>query len=129
MKQKIDGNMLCHLLCQHLEENDEEYIGFLINRNSVEDDVTFAKEYFRALDLLKQSGYWSNSPGDFLPLALANWSHRPVCIYSSRPEQPVIDIQPTLCSPTEEDSICLAYMSSEGISDYYDGAKSVQSKI
>ena len=112
MKQKIDGNMLRHLLCQHLEENVEEYIGFLKNRNSVEDDVTFVKEYFRAIDLLKQSGYCSNSAGDFLPLALANWSHRPVCIYSSRPEQPVIEIQPTLCPPTEEDSICLAYMSS-----------------
>ena len=40
MKQKIDGNMLCHLLCQQLEENVEEYIGFLKNRNSVEDDVS-----------------------------------------------------------------------------------------
>ena len=97
-----------HLLCQHLEENVDEYIGFLKNRNSAEDDVTLIKEYFRALDLLKQSGYWSNSAGDFLPLALANWSHRPLCIYSSRPEQPVIETQPTLCPPTEEDSICLA---------------------
>ena len=54
---------------------------------------------------LKQSGYWSDSAGCFLPLALASWSHRPVCIYSSRLEQPVIEIQPTLCPPTEEDSI------------------------
>ena len=85
--------------------------------------MTFVKEYFRAIDLLKQSGHWSNSAGDFLPLALANWSHRPVCIYSSRPEQPVIEIQPTLCPPTEENSICLAYMSSGGISNHYDRCK------
>ena len=90
MGQNVDGQHLRQLLCQHLKENVEEYIWFLKNRSSKEDDLIFLKEHFKEIDVLKQNGYWLCRAGDFLPLALANWSHRPVCIYSSRPEQPVI---------------------------------------
>ena len=121
MGQNVDGQHLRQLLCQHLEENVEEYIGFLKNRSSKEDDLIFLKEYFKEIDVLKQNGYWSSRAGDFLPLALANWSHRQVCIYSSRPEQPVTEIQPTLGSVVEDERICLAYTSSPGVSEHYDG--------
>lgn len=116
-----DGRQLRQQLCQHLEENVDEYIGFLFSRSSRDTDFAFLKAYFREIDILRQNGYWSNRAGDFLPLALANWSQRTVRIYSSKPEQPVIEIQPTLGSRVETEPICLAYTSSPGISEYYDG--------
>ena len=108
-------------LCQHLEENVEEYIGFLLNRNANDDDLTFLKAYFKQIETLRQNGYWSNRASDLLPLALANWSQRTVRIYSSKPEQPVIEVQPTLGQHNESEPVCLAYISSPGISEHYDG--------
>lgn len=79
------------------------------------------KAYFKQIETLRQNGYWSNRAGDFLPLALVNWSHRTVRIYSSKPEQPVIEVQPTLGHLVESEPVCLAYISSPGISEHYDG--------
>ena len=111
-----DGRALRQQLCQHLEENVDEYIGFLLSRSSRDNDFAFLKAYFREIDILRQNGYWSNRAGDFLPLALANWSQRSVRIYSSKPEQPVFEIQPTLGSRIDTEPICLAYTSPPGIS-------------
>ena len=83
LEEKFDTLQLRNLICDHLEQNVEEYIGFLKNKSTSQDDLTFLKEYFKEVDVLRQDGYWSNRAGDFLALALANWSHRPVSIFQA----------------------------------------------
>ena len=48
------------------------------------------KSYCKVIDMLEQNGYWSTKARDFLPLALANWSIRPVRIETSKQDQPII---------------------------------------
>ena len=76
----------------------EQYIGYLLQRGSSEDELEFVSQYCWEIEQLKSDGYWSNKAGDFLPLALSNWSKRRVVIYTSKLGQPIIDIHPTVAS-------------------------------
>ena len=83
MSSDLDSTGLRKQLCMHLEDNMEEYVGFLMSKTRDIDDLAFIKSYCKEIEVLKQNGYWSTKAGDFLPLALANWSKRPVRIYTS----------------------------------------------
>ena len=110
--------------CQHLDENMEQYIGFLLQQGSPEDELEFVSQYCWEIEQLKSDGYWSNIAGDFLPLALSNWSKRRVVIYTSKPEQPIIDIHPTVASSMiGTEVIPLAYTSAPGVSEHYDACR------
>ena len=107
-------------------------------------DLTFIKSYCKEIDVLKQTGYWSNKAGDFLLLALSNWCKRPVRIHTCdstyswaclqynttntsrlhiiawhcRHDQPIIAIQRTLGSVCNTTPLTLAaYTSSPGFAD------------
>ena len=74
------------------------------------------------IEQLKSDGYiyWSNKAGDFLPLALSNWSKRRVLIYTSKPDKPIIDTHPTVVSSMiGTEVISLA----PGVSKHYDGCR------
>ena len=109
LSSKVDAATLRNQLCTHLEDNMEEYVGFLMSKTRDIDDLTFIKSYCQEIDVLKQTGYWSNKAGDFLPLALSNWSKRPVRIYTSKHNQPIIEIQPTLGPVCNTTPLTLAY--------------------
>ena len=122
----ISAPSLCEKLCQHLDENMEQYIGFLLQQGSPEDELEFVSQYCREIEQLKSDGYWSNKAGDFLPLPLSNWTKRRVVIYTSKPEQPIIDIHPADVSSmmdSHTEVIPLAYTSAPGISEHYDACR------
>ena len=87
------------------------------------DYLTFIKSYCQEIDVLKQTGYWSNKAGDFLPLPLSNWSKRPVRIYTSKHDKPIIEIQPTLGPVCNTTPLILAYTSSPGFAEHYDACR------
>ena len=102
----------------------EQYIGFLLQQGSPEDELEFVSQYCWEIEQRKSDGYWSNKAGDFLPLALLNWSKRRVLIYTSKPDQPIIDIYPTVVSSMiGTEVISLAYTSAPGVSKHYDGCR------
>ena len=72
LSSKVDAATLRKRLCTHLEDNMEEYVGFLMSKTRDIGDLTFIKSYCQEIDVLEQTGYWSNKAGDFLPLALSN---------------------------------------------------------
>ena len=115
----ISAPILREKICQHLDENMEQYIGFLLQQGSPENELEFVSQYCREIEQLKSDGYWSNKAGDFLPLALSNWSKRRVVIYTSKPDQPIIDIHPTAASSMiGTEVIPLAYTSAPGVSEH-----------
>ena len=75
--------------------------------------------------MLKQNGYWSTKARDFLPLALANWSKRPVQIHTSKQDEPIIEVQSTLGSVCNTVPITLAYTLSTGFAVHYDACKNI----
>lgn len=109
--------------CHELEENLEEYIGFLYNRQSPSNDEEFLNYYLSEIESMKQDGYWSAKAGDFLPLALSNSSRRPVKIFTSKEDKPVIEIQPTIKSLASQEPIILAYISCPGVLEHYDACE------
>ena len=123
MSSDLDSTGLRKQLCMHLEDNMEEYVGFLMSKTRDIDDLAFIKSYCKEIEVLKQNGYWSTKAGDFLPLALANWSKRPVRIYTSKQDQPIIEIQPTLGPVCNTELITLAYTSSPGFAEHYDACR------
>ena len=52
----------------------EEYIGFLLQHGSPEDEVEFVSQYCAEMKQLKADGYCFTKAGDSLPLTLSNWS-------------------------------------------------------
>lgn len=120
----ISASFLREKICQHLDENMEQYIGFLLQQGSPEDELQFVSQYCWEIEQLKSDGYWSTKAGDFLPLALSNWSKQRVVIYTSKPDQPIIDIHPTVVtSMIGTEVIPLAYTAAPGISEHYDACR------
>ena len=91
---KISAPSLREKLCQHLDEYMEQYIGFLPQQGSPEDELEFVSQYCREIEQPKSDGFWSNTAGNFLPLAVSNWTKRRVVTFMSKPEQLIIDIHP-----------------------------------
>ena len=120
MSSELDAATLRNQLCTHLEDNMEEYDGFLMSKTRDIDDLIFIKSYSKEIDVLKQTGNWSNKAGDCLPLALSNWSKRPVRIYTSKHDQPMVENQPTLGPYCNTTPLTLAYTSTPGFAEHYD---------
>jgi hypothetical protein len=65
---------LRHLLCDHMIDNGEEYIGFFSSPTTLdtaEQDLLWM-DFRIEVDQLREDGIWSNKAADMLPLALAN---------------------------------------------------------
>ena len=119
----ISASILREKICQHLDENMEQYIGYLLQQGSSEDELEFVSQYCWEIKQLKSDGYWSNK-ADFLPLVLSYWSKRRVVIYTSKPGQPIIDIHLTVASSIISTEVMpLAYTSAPGVSEHYDACR------
>ena len=70
------------------------------------------------MDYLRQDGHWSVSLGDTLPSAVANLHKAQVHIYSSKPTQPVIALQPTFPGITADKTFTFAYIAVRGKEHY-----------
>ena len=117
----ISAKILREKICQHLDENKEQYIGFLLQQGSPEDELEYVSQYCWEIEQLKSDGYWSNKAGDCPPLVLSNWSKQRVAIYTSKPDQPIIDIHPTVASSMiGTEVISLAYTPAPYVSEHYD---------
>ena len=54
LSSKVDAATLRKRLCTHLEDNMEEYVGFLMSKTRDIGDLTFIKS--QEIDVLKQTG-------------------------------------------------------------------------
>jgi len=82
------------------QENSNYYSNFLDGQDILTE-----------LETLPQPGQWTNSLCDALPLAVADVHSVTVKIYSSKPDQPVITVVPSLVQPSEKQELILAYLS------------------
>ena len=79
------------------------------------------------MDYLRQDGHWSVSLGDTLPSACANLYKAQVHIYSSKPTQSVIALQPTFLGITADKTFTFAYIAIRG-KDHYEACTKVLRK-
>lgn len=102
-------------VCQHLLDNMQHYLAFLICQDGEEPIEVYRKQ----VEILRQSGNWKERLADCLPLAFANMYQRPIRIFSSNTTNPVFDVKPTMgiCS---DECIRLAYIEIPG-SEHYEG--------
>ena len=70
--ENISASTLRENICKHLDENMEDYIGFLPQHGSPEDELELVSQYCAEIEQLEADGYWSTKAGDFQPLALPN---------------------------------------------------------
>ena len=89
-------------------------------------DEKAIEEVKRQGEFLKRNGVWTTTLADAFPLLLANWSHRPVIIYTSRLNQP-IKVLPT-DSDVNESPIVLALTATANFQDHYDAVTPTQSE-
>ena len=108
-------------VCDHIEANRDYFINFMSNTpadgNDYDEDYMFAR-YQSVVDYLRQDGHWSVSLGDTLPSAGANLYKSQVHIYSSKPTQSVIALQPTFPGITADKTFTFAYIAIRGKEHY-----------
>ena len=83
--------------------------------------------YQSEVDYLRQDGHWSVSLVDTLPSAGANLYKAQVHIYSSKPTQSVIALQPTFLGITADKTFTFAYIAIRG-KDHYEAYTKVLRK-
>lgn len=115
---------LRNVLCDHIVDNIDEYIGYLTNTHcchSFEYDIACI-DFRTEIEELRQEGNWTSQAGDLLPLALSNWSGQPVKIFSSLTTRPITTITPSLML-MDANPIFLSYIMSENgsLPEHYDG--------
>ena len=84
-----------------MEDNLHAYVEFFlaegVSVSIAEEKLQLAKD---SIDKMRSSGIWDTVANDMMPLALANYTQRRVKIFTSRRNQAVFDITPsmTTCS-------------------------------
>ncbi|KAK7486497.1 hypothetical protein BaRGS_00022298 [Batillaria attramentaria] len=94
--EETSGEELRRCLCEHLEENFGAYVPFMAQEEDDENDVFM--RFLLNVSELQQPGKWSNDAADLLPRVLADWSERPVRIYTSDLFKSVLDFMPSTSS-------------------------------
>ncbi|CAG2187202.1 unnamed protein product [Mytilus edulis] len=117
-----------HVLCDHIVDNIDEYIGYLTNTHcchSFEYDIACI-DFRTEIEKLRQEGNWTSQAGDLLPLALSNWSGQPVKFFSSLTTRPITTITPSLML-MDANPIFLSYIMSENgsLPEHYDGCMKI----
>ena len=119
----ISSKELRQNTCKHLLENENHYIGYLKHeQNKTEEEKS---QYFKLkVNELLNDGIWNNEISDIAPLAVANIYQVPITIYSSKLEQPMVNIESDMNSVKPLDTlekISLAYLAVPGF-EHYDAA-------
>jgi len=109
-------------ICDHMDENVNEYIYFLPRDSEEQMENLRADKFKTQLQNLRQTGIWSTDLGDVLPLATANTLQIEILIYTSRRNNHIIQIQPSLASI--KDKVTLAYLATKGF-EHYDICKAI----
>lgn len=65
-----------------------------LQQNDEDTDSQTQERFLMNVHELRQSGKWTNDAADCLPLALADWTQRPVRIFTSNQQKPVFDVMP-----------------------------------
>jgi len=82
-------------IADHLGDNYDHYKMFLTARD-VTEPTDSKQNYLREVETVRESGTWNMDLADCMPLALSNIMRRPVRIYTSKMQNPVIDVEPDL---------------------------------
>lgn len=111
---KAAVNNMRNKICTHIEEKSDYYRSFTEH------------DFLKSLKELKRNGRWNNTLGDVIPLAIANTLKCQLTIYSSKPGQAVIDINPTLTEQQDiaENRLVYAYMAMRGC-EHYDACQKI----
>jgi hypothetical protein len=86
-----DEAELRNVVCDYLEQNQDEFKSFLTKENVTDGDQL--SQFLDQLYILRGNGTWSVDLADALPLATANALGRDIVIYSSCRATPVLHIQ------------------------------------
>ena len=119
--ESMSAQTLRAQVAKHLEDNIIHYLCFV----NFPDAMTSEQEievFVKMIEEIKEDGTWNNEMSDFIPLCLANMFRRPIRIFSSRPFQPVIDIEPDLAAAVNESPILVAHVAMHG-TDHYDAVE------
>ena len=108
-------------VAEHLEENIIHNLCF-VNFTEAMTPEQEQEVFVKMIEKIKEDGTWNNEMSDFIPLCLANIFQRPIRVFSSRPFQPVFDIEPDLVASVTESPILIARMAIHG-TDHYEAAK------
>ena len=114
-----DVNDLREEVCNHITENSEHYIPYIIREAKtasrwVQDHNTL-DEY---IDMLKRPGVWNTDIADYLPLAISNIYKTRVRIYSSNITASVLNFEPDISNRKTDNLLYLAYSCITGMEHY-----------
>ena len=122
----ITAHELRNCLCDFLEDNFPTFANFM-QRNDEEDDSGTKERFLINVHELRQSGKWTNDAADFLPLALADWTQRPIKIFTSNQQRPVFDVLPTShVGINHQNAITLGFL--QCYPEHYDACVSEKNK-
>jgi len=109
-------------IADHLRDHYDHYRVFRSTRSVPNHDDKM--EYLLEVDNIRNSGTWNTNLADCMPLAVANITKRPIRIYSSNTQTPVIDVAPDLQEEpcTNNAPIFLACTAVRG-QEHYDAVK------
>ena len=113
----ISATELRQELCNHLLEHEDHYKGYTTGSTSL-DEVELSHQYVESVNNLKKDGVWNVALSDILPLATANYLKRRITIYTSKLNNPVIQIVPDLHTCDPSPMIYLCYLAMPGLEHY-----------
>ena len=122
----ITAHELRNCLCDFLEDNFPTFANFMQHNDEGDDNGT-KERFLMNVHELRQSGKWTNDAADFLPLALADWTQRPIKIFTSNQQRPVFDVLPTShVGINHQNAITLAFL--QCYPEHYDACVSEKNK-
>ena len=111
-----DETTLRQALCDHLMQHVLFYLGFFSNCHS-------AHQARQVITCIRAPGVWNTTANDVFPLALANFTGRRVKNFTSKKQQPVVGITPSMpgvtCSVFQP--VYMALLAPAGMPEHYDG--------
>ena len=111
-----DETTLRQALCDHLMQHVLFYLGFFSNCHS-------AQQARQVKTCMRAPGVWNTTANDVVPLALANFTGRRVKLFTSKKQQPVVGITPSMpgvtCSVFQP--VYMALLAPAGMPEHYDG--------
>ena len=108
-------------VCEHLLQNESHYIDFLHFQDNLSPEQK-AHVYKEKVREIETPGTWNNDISDIIPLAISNIFKKHITIFSSRINNPVTNIAPTMRMPANVQGppppIMLSFLAMHGFEHY-----------
>ena len=106
-------------VCDHLLHNENNYIEFLHFTDDLSTEQK-SQAYAEKVKVIETAGIWNQDIADIVPMAVANLFNAQITIFSSRVNNPIINIEPTMGMPTDvqRQPFMLSYLAMRGFEHY-----------